>query len=133
MVTVDDRPPEKSIRQIDPTVMLRQFQINAIGPAIVAKNFLPRLDRQSRSVAAFLSAHVGSIGDNRLGGWISYRLAKAGLNQIVHTASIEVARTHPYATVIAIHPGTVRTKLSNSFFPEVIRRSAPSKSYPANP
>jgi NAD(P)-dependent dehydrogenase (short-subunit alcohol dehydrogenase family) len=68
-----------------------------------------------RSVAAFLSARVGSIADNRLGGWISYRLAKAALNQIVRTASIAVARTHPDAAVIAIHPGTVRTKLSDPY------------------
>jgi NAD(P)-dependent dehydrogenase (short-subunit alcohol dehydrogenase family) len=129
VLTVDDRPPEKSIRQIDPGVMLRQFQINAIGPAIVAKHFLPRLDRQSRSVAAFLSARVGSIGDNRLGGWISYRSAKAALNQIVRTASIEVTRTHPHAAVIAIHPGTVRTKLSD---PYAKRHSAVSAGQAAN-
>jgi NAD(P)-dependent dehydrogenase (short-subunit alcohol dehydrogenase family) len=115
VLTVDGRPPEKAMRQIDPDVMLRQFQINAVGPALIAKHFLPRLDRRSRSVAAFLSARVGSIGDNRLGGWISYRSAKAALNQIVHTAAIEVARTHPATVVIAIHPGTVRTGLSDPY------------------
>jgi NAD(P)-dependent dehydrogenase (short-subunit alcohol dehydrogenase family) len=78
----------------------------------VAKHFLPRLDRQKRSVAAFLSARVGSIGDNRLGGWISYRASKAALNQIVHTAAIEVGRTHPAASIMAANPGTVETKLS---------------------
>lgn len=115
VLTVDGHPPEKALRQIDPEVMLRQFQINAVGPALIAKHFLPRLDRQSRSVAAFLSARVGSIGDNRLGGWISYRSAKAALNQIIRTAAIEIARTHPAATVIAIHPGTVRTELSDPY------------------
>lgn len=103
------------MRQIDPELMLRQFRINAVGPALIAKHFLPRLDRQSRSIAAFLSARVGSIGDNRLGGWISYRTAKAALNQIIRTAAIEVACTHPNAAVVAIHPGTVRTKLSDPY------------------
>jgi NAD(P)-dependent dehydrogenase (short-subunit alcohol dehydrogenase family) len=112
ILTTDGRPPEKSLRHIEPEIMLAQFRANAIGPALVAKHFLPLLDRKSRSIAAFLSARVGSIGDNRLGGWISYRSAKAGLNQIVRTASIEVARTHPDAIVTAIQPGTVRTGLS---------------------
>jgi NAD(P)-dependent dehydrogenase (short-subunit alcohol dehydrogenase family) len=112
MLTVDGTPPEKSIRHIDPAVMAAQFMTNAIGPALVAKHFLPRLSRQDRTIAAFLSARVGSIADNRIGGWISYRSAKAALNQIVRTASIEMARTHPTASVVAIHPGTVETKLS---------------------
>lgn len=112
---VDGHPPEKSLRQIDPTVMLKQFAINAVGPALIAKHFLPLLDRKEPTIAAFLSARVGSIGDNRLGGWISYRSAKAALNQIVHTAAIEYARTHPHAVLSAIHPGTVRTKLSEPF------------------
>nr|WP_018902096.1 SDR family NAD(P)-dependent oxidoreductase [Rhizobium sp. 2MFCol3.1] len=112
MLTTDGHPPEKSLRQIDPEIMLSQFRVNAVGPALVAKHFLPLLDRKSRAVAAFLSARVGSISDNRLGGWISYRASKAALNQIVRTASIEVARTHPEAVVAAVHPGTVRTTLS---------------------
>jgi NAD(P)-dependent dehydrogenase (short-subunit alcohol dehydrogenase family) len=111
-LTIDGRGPEKSLREIDPDAMLRQFRINAVGPALVAKHFLPRLNRQSRSIGIFLSARVGSVGDNRLGGWISYRSSKAALNQIVRTASIELARTHPEAVVAAIHPGTVRTRLS---------------------
>lgn len=130
VLTVDGHSPEKALRQIDPDVMLRQFQINAVGPALIAKHLLPLLDRQSRSVAAFLSARVGSIGDNRLGGWISYRSAKAALNQIVRTAAIEVARTHPAAAVIAIHPGTVRTGLSAPYsrgHPTVSADNAASK------
>ncbi|MBB4351822.1 SDR family NAD(P)-dependent oxidoreductase [Aliirhizobium cellulosilyticum] len=111
-LTIDGRGPEKSLREIDPDAMLRQFHINAVGPALVAKHFLPRLNRQSRSTAIFLSARVGSIGDNRLGGWISYRSSKAALNQIVRTASIELSRTHPQAVIAAIHPGTVQTGLS---------------------
>ncbi len=111
-LTVNGHSPEKSLRQIDPEVMAAQFRINAIGPALVAKHFLPLLDRKTRTIAVFLSARVGSIGDNRLGGWISYRSSKAALNQIVRTASIELARTHPRAVVAALHPGTVRTNLS---------------------
>jgi NAD(P)-dependent dehydrogenase (short-subunit alcohol dehydrogenase family) len=112
VLTVDGTPPEKSIRQIDPNVMAKQFLTNAIGPALIAKHFLPKLPRYDRSIAAFLSARVGSIRDNRIGGWISYRSSKAALNQIVRTASIELCRTHPRACVVAIHPGTVQTPLS---------------------
>ncbi|WP_347568973.1 SDR family NAD(P)-dependent oxidoreductase [Rhizobium skierniewicense] len=112
---VDGNPPEKSLRQLDPDAMLRQFTVNAVGPALIAKHFLPLLHRKERSVVAFLSARVGSIGDNRLGGWISYRASKAALNQIVRTASIEYARTHPELVMAAIHPGTVRTSLSEKY------------------
>jgi NAD(P)-dependent dehydrogenase (short-subunit alcohol dehydrogenase family) len=115
ILTAEGKAPEKSLRQLDANVMMAQFLTNAVGPALVAKHFLPRLDRRERSIAAFLSARVGSIGDNRLGGWISYRSAKAALNQIVRTASIEVARTHPQALVVSIHPGTVRTRLSEPY------------------
>lgn len=112
ILTVDGQPPEKSLKQLRPEIMAAQFAVNAIGPALIAKHFLPRLDRERRALAAFLSARVGSIADNRLGGWISYRASKAALNQIVHTAAIESQRTHPQAAVIAVHPGTVRTNLS---------------------
>jgi len=112
---IDGHSPEKALRQVEPEAMLKQFAINAVGPALIAKHFLPLLDRKQRAIAAFLSARVGSIGDNRLGGWMSYRASKAALNQIVHTAAIEYARTHPQAVLGAIHPGTVRTKLSEPF------------------
>jgi NAD(P)-dependent dehydrogenase (short-subunit alcohol dehydrogenase family) len=115
ILTTEGRAPEKSMRQIDPDNMLDQFRTNAVGPALVAKHFLPLLDRGSRSIAAFLSARVGSIGDNRLGGWVSYRSSKAALNQIVRTAAIESRRTHPEAAIVALHPGTVRTPLSNPY------------------
>lgn len=115
ILTCADTPPEKALRHLAPDVMIAQFQTNAIGPALVAKHFLPLLDRRSRSIAAFLSARVGSISDNRLGGWISYRASKAALNQIVRTASIELSRTHPISVVVAIHPGTVRTELSKPY------------------
>jgi NAD(P)-dependent dehydrogenase (short-subunit alcohol dehydrogenase family) len=112
VLTIGDAGPEKSLRQIAPDIMLEQFRINAVGPALVAKHFLPVLDRRSRALAAFLSARVGSITDNRLGGWISYRSSKAALNQIVRTAAIEISRTHPETVVVAVHPGTVETSLS---------------------
>jgi NAD(P)-dependent dehydrogenase (short-subunit alcohol dehydrogenase family) len=104
--------PEKCIGAIDPGAMAAQFAVNAIGPALLLKHFHVLLPRAGRSVFATLSARVGSIGDNRLGGWISYRAAKAALNQIVRTSAIEIARKRPDAIVVALHPGTVRTPLT---------------------
>ena len=106
---------EKSWRQIDPVAMAQSFAINTIGPALLMKHFLPLLPHSGRSVFAALSARVGSIGDNRLGGWYSYRAAKAALNQVVHTASIELQRTRPQAICVALHPGTVDTGLTAGF------------------
>ncbi|MBP2291522.1 SDR family NAD(P)-dependent oxidoreductase [Azospirillum rugosum] len=111
----DGVQPEKSWRSLDPQAMATLFQVNAIGPALVAKHFLARLPRRGRSVFAAISAKVGSIGDNRLGGWYGYRAAKAALNQIIRTASIELARTRPDALCVALHPGTVDTGLSKPF------------------
>ena len=91
------------------------FQVNAIGPALVMKHFLPLLPRQGRCVAAFLSARVGSIGDNALGGWYGYRASKAALNQLVKTASIEMTRRNRQSVCVALHPGTVDTALSQPF------------------
>ena len=110
--------PEKSLRHLDPTFMSRCFAVNAICPALLMKHFLPLLPRQGRAVFASLSARVGSIADNRLGGWYSYRASKAALNQLVHTAAIELARTHPEAICVALHPGTVETSLSAQFVRE---------------
>jgi len=107
--------PERALRQIDPAHMARAFALNAIGPALLMKHFLPRLPRAGRAVFATLSARVGSIGDNRLGGWYSYRASKAALNQLVRTAAIELARTHPEAVCVALHPGTADTALSRPF------------------
>lgn len=106
---------EKTYRQLDSAEMARAFAVNAIGPALLMKHFLPLLPRSGRSVFATLSARVGSIGDNRLGGWYSYRASKAALNQIVHTAAIELGRTRPDALCVALHPGTVATRLSARF------------------
>lgn len=106
------RGPEKSLRALDPAAMAAQFALNATGPLLVLKHGLRLLPRDRASHFAVLSARVGSIGDNALGGWYSYRAAKAALNQLVHTAAIEVARTHPKACLLALHPGTVDTGLT---------------------
>ena len=107
--------PEKSLGQIDPAHMAHSFAINATGPALLMKHFLPLMLRDGRSVFATLSARVGSISDNRLGGWYSYRAAKAALNQLMHTAAIELTRTRRQAICVALHPGTVDTGLSGPF------------------
>ena len=107
--------PEKSLKALDAATLARSFAINAIGPALIAKHMLPLLPREGKSVFAVLSARVGSIEDNRIGGWHGYRASKAALNQIVRTLSIEVARTRPESIVVALHPGTVATSLSAPF------------------
>ncbi|MFN7008642.1 MAG: SDR family NAD(P)-dependent oxidoreductase [Allorhizobium sp.] len=114
-LTIDGVGPEKTIKAVSAETMAAQFALNAIGPALVLKHFSPLLSRDRRSLMAFLSARVGSIGDNRLGGWISYRASKAALNQIVRTSAIEIARTRPLAAIAALHPGTVATALSDRF------------------
>ena len=107
--------PEKSLRQLNFDNLIRSYQINAIGPALVAQSFLPLMSKQNKSVFAALSARVGSISDNNIGGWYGYRAAKAGLNQLLRTASIEHARRWPESVVMGLHPGTVDTGLSKPF------------------
>ncbi len=114
-LVIGDHGPEKRLADLDPHAMARAFAINTIGPALLIKHFTDLLPRHGRCVFATLSARVGSIGDNRLGGWYSYRASKAALNQIVRTAAIEVARRRPDALLLALHPGTVRTRLSAAF------------------
>ena len=111
----DGLRPEKTWRHLAPEPMARAFRINATGPALVAKHFLPLLARGRKSVFAALSARVGSIGDNRLGGWHAYRASKAALNMILRTLAIELARRNPAAICVGLHPGTVDTKLSEPF------------------
>lgn len=115
VLTIGGRGPEKSLRDIDPERMAQAFAVNAIGPALLLKHFLPILPRTGRAVFATLSARVGSIEDNRLGGWIAYRASKAALNQIVRTAAVELRRRQPEAICVALHPGTVETRLSHGF------------------
>lgn len=107
--------PERSWQHLNADALQHNFLINAIGPALVMRHFLPLLPRQGRCVAAFLSARVGSIGDNTLGGWYAYRASKAALNQLVHTAAIELARRNKEALCVVLHPGTVDTGLSKPF------------------
>lgn len=111
----DGFAPEKSWRELDPAHLARAFAVNAIGPALVLKHFLPLLPRDGKSVFATLSARVGSIGDNGLGGWYSYRASKAALNQLLRTAAVELRRRWPEAVCVALHPGTVATRLSEPF------------------
>lgn len=117
--------PEKTWRQLDPGTMAAAFAINATGPALLMKHFLPRLPRPGKAVFATLSAKVGSIGDNRLGGWYSYRASKAALNQFVRTAAVELRRGHPQALCVALHPGTVATRLSSPFGKEGLDVQSP--------
>lgn len=107
--------PEKAMRELDPSHMADVLAVNTVGPAMVARHFLPRLNRKGKSALAVLSARVGSIGDNRLGGWVSYRASKAALNMVVRTLSIEHRRRWPDSVVVALHPGTVDTSLSRPF------------------
>lgn len=107
--------PERSLRELDAERLLQSFRINAVGPALVLRHFAPLLRKDGRSTTALLSARVGSIGDNRLGGWYGYRASKAALNQLVRTAAVEIARTRPDAVVVALHPGTVDTGMSRPF------------------
>jgi len=111
----DQGQPERSWSHLDAAYLTHVFRINTIGPALVMKHFLPLLPKQGRCVAGFVSAKVGSIGDNALGGWYGYRASKAALNQLVKTASIELARRNSQAICVALHPGTVDTALSQPF------------------
>ncbi|WP_299396044.1 SDR family NAD(P)-dependent oxidoreductase [Pelagibius sp.] len=107
--------PEKSFRHLEAAALARSFQVNSIGPALVAKHFLPLLDRERKAVFAALSARVGSIGDNRMGGWYGYRAAKAALNMTIRCLAIEVARNRKQTLCVGLHPGTVDSRLSQPF------------------
>jgi len=123
----DGMEPEKSWRELDPAHLAHAFAINAIGPALLMKHFLPLLPRERRAVFATLSARVGSIGDNRLGGWYAYRASKAALNQLVRTAAVELRRGRPQAICVALHPGTVDTGLSAPFAKSGLQVQAPAE------
>ena len=115
LTLTDGTGPERSLKALDGAAMARVLYLNTIGPALVAKHMLPLLPREGRSVFAMLSARVGSISDNRLGGWHSYRASKAALNMLVRNFSIEMGQTHREAVVVGLHPGTVDTALSEPF------------------
>ncbi|MGE4306345.1 MAG: SDR family NAD(P)-dependent oxidoreductase [Novosphingobium sp.] len=111
----DGAGPERTLKKLDAGRMAQLFAINTIAPAMVARHLLPLLPREGRSVFAAISARVGSISDNRLGGWHSYRASKAALNMLVRNFAIEMGRTHRESVIVALHPGTVDTPLSEPF------------------
>lgn len=115
LLHADDRGPEKALRDLDPEWLAQVYAVNAIGPALVAKHFLPIIPKGTRAVFAALSARVGSISDNRLGGWHGYRASKAALNMLVRNLAIEERRRNESAIVVTLHPGTVDTALSRPF------------------
>jgi len=123
----DGFSPEKTFKEISAAHLAKSFAVNAIGPALLMKFLLPLLPRNGKAVFATLSARVGSIGDNNIGGWYSYRAAKAALNQLVHTAAIELKRTRPEAICVALHPGTVATGLSAPFAKSGLNVRAPEE------
>jgi NAD(P)-dependent dehydrogenase (short-subunit alcohol dehydrogenase family) len=113
-LVIDGVGPEKTLRSVTAEGLAAQFAVNAVGPALVMKHALRLLPRDRVSQLVVLSARVGSIGDNALGGWYGYRAAKAALNQLVRTASVEARRTHPLSVFVSLHPGTVETGLAPS-------------------
>ena len=120
--------PEKTYKNIDINFMKKIFEINTFGPALLMKYFLPLLDSESKSVFVSLSAKVGSIKDNKYGGWYSYRASKAALNQFIKTASIELAMKNKKAICVAVHPGTVVSKLSQPFQKTDLKIQSPHES-----
>jgi NAD(P)-dependent dehydrogenase (short-subunit alcohol dehydrogenase family) len=110
-----DFQPEKSVRQITSDQLVRSFQVNAVGAALLTKHLFPLLKHDQPSVFGAISAKVGSIGDNRLGGWYGYRASKAALNMLIKTASLEYARKSPNTIFALLHPGTTDTRLSQPF------------------
>jgi NAD(P)-dependent dehydrogenase (short-subunit alcohol dehydrogenase family) len=111
----DNLQPEKSLRQLDSENLLRYFQINSIGAVLLAKHLLPLFRHPEHSVFACISAKLGSITDNQLGGWYGYRASKAALNMFMRTAAIEYSRSSPKTLVVTLHPGTTDTRLSRPF------------------
>lgn len=107
--------PEKSLKDLSMSQLTQVFTVNTFGPAIIARYFLPRMRREKKSVFACLSARVGSISDNRLGGWYAYRSSKSALNMMIKSAAIEMSRRNKQTCVVGLHPGTVDTELSKPF------------------
>ena len=113
-LTIDGVGPEKSLAMLDAMALQRSLAINTIGPALLLRHLAPALPKDD-AVYAKLSARVGSISDNRKGGWYGYRASKAALNMVLQTAAIELQRRHPRLRVVALQPGTVRSRLSAPF------------------
>ena len=115
LLHTDEFGPEKSIKDLKADNILKVLNVNTVGPALIGKYFLPLLNKDNKSVMAFLSARVGSISENKLGGWYAYRASKSALNQVIKTFSIELKRTNPKAIIIGLQPGTVDSELSAPF------------------
>lgn len=111
----DGSAPEKSVAAIEAATMAEVMAVNAIGPALLMQAALPLLPRDRRAILAVLSARVGSIGDNRIGGWHSYRASKAALNQIMRGTAIEMGRSHKQGVCVSLHPGTVATSFTADY------------------
>ncbi|MDX2244257.1 MAG: SDR family NAD(P)-dependent oxidoreductase [Leptolyngbyaceae cyanobacterium bins.302] len=126
MLHDENLQPEKSLQQVQADSLLSYFQINSIGAVLLAKHILPLLKHGDRSVFAAISAKVGSIGDNELGGWYGYRAAKSALNMLMRTAAIEYRRKSPHTLIVLLHPGTTDTRLSKPFQ----RNVPPEKLFP---
>ncbi|WP_135501269.1 SDR family NAD(P)-dependent oxidoreductase [Roseovarius aestuariivivens] len=107
--------PEKALKQLTPEAMIAQFKLNCLGPSLILKHGMHLLPRERECRFAALSARVGSIGDNGMGGWYSYRTSKAALNQMIHGGAIELSRTHKKSICVALHPGTVETPLTAKY------------------
>jgi NAD(P)-dependent dehydrogenase (short-subunit alcohol dehydrogenase family) len=116
-LVIGGQGPEKTLKALDPAAMAAQFAVNCIGPLMCLKHALPLIPRDRPARFAAISARVGSIGDNSLGGWYSYRAAKAALNQGLRTASVELARSHRQLVLAALHPGTVDTPFTAAYTP----------------
>jgi NAD(P)-dependent dehydrogenase (short-subunit alcohol dehydrogenase family) len=115
VLKINGAEPEKTLKSVTAEAMVNQFMLNAVGPSLVLKHAVRLMPRTGRAVFAALSARVGSIGDNRLGGWYSYRTAKAALNQMIHSGAIELARTHKDLICVSLHPGTVQTAFTEKY------------------
>ncbi len=115
LTLADGTGPERTYKRLDPAAMAEVFALNTIGPALIAKHVLPLMPRGKPFTFAALSARVGSISDNRLGGWHSYRASKAALNMLLRNFALEMARTHPDSVIVGLHPGTVDSTLSAPF------------------
>lgn len=125
-LTIHGRGPEKRLDELDAQGLLQSLQLNAVGPALLMRHFLPQMASGERVIWAKLSARVGSIEDNRKGGWYGYRASKAALNQLLQTAAIEAARRRPEMVVAALQPGTVRSALSRPFVGDQAMEAAES-------
>jgi NAD(P)-dependent dehydrogenase (short-subunit alcohol dehydrogenase family) len=126
-----DTNPEKSLKDLSKDKFHKLFSINTIAPAIIAKHFLPKLNKETKSIFACLSARVGSISDNHLGGWYSYRASKSALNMALKNASIEINRSNKNAIIIGLHPGTVDSQLSKPFQSNVTKEKLFTAQYSA--